>query len=233
MQNLNKAASQANQKDLKYLVNCGNKIDQRQSIFGEAPIHKAVLSDLQEGKREALGAIVQECHADVNNIDANGWSPLHHASFIGDLTSAKFLVENGSKVNAYSNKNRTPLHFAAMNGHVEVIKELLAHQADLEWQDENKCTPLHLACKKGMLSAVQLLLTSGANAYALDERNWSSLHYAAYNGHPKVCNQLLKWEADNDILRDIRTTQGKLAYNYCKDDDCKKAFERKFCFFML
>jgi hypothetical protein len=34
-------------KDLKHLVNCGNKIDNKMSIFGEAPIHKAVLSKLQ------------------------------------------------------------------------------------------------------------------------------------------------------------------------------------------
>jgi ankyrin repeat protein len=51
-----------------------------------------------------------------------------------------------------------------------------------------------------------MLLQNGANIYALDERNWSPLHYAAYNGHPKTCNQLLKWEADNDVLREMRTT---------------------------
>lgn len=72
-----------------------------------------------------------------------------------------------------------------------------------------------------------MLLNCGANVYALDERNWSALHYAAYNGHPRVCNQLLKWEADNDILRDIRSTQGKLAFNMCMNDECKKAFDRK------
>ena len=101
------------------------------------------------------------------------------------------------------------------------------HDAEMEWQDENKCTPLHLACKKGALASVHLLLTSGANVYALDERNWSALHYAAYNGHARVCNLLLKWEADRDELRDLRTTQGKLAFNLCKDADCKKAFNRK------
>ncbi len=44
LQNLNKAADQANDRDIQYLVNCGSKIDERMSIFGEAPIHKAVLS---------------------------------------------------------------------------------------------------------------------------------------------------------------------------------------------
>jgi ankyrin repeat protein len=98
------------------------------------------------------------------------------------------LIENGSKVNAFSNKNRTPLHFAAMNNHADLIQILLTSQADIEWQDENKCTPLHLAGKKGALDAAALLLKSGANIYALDERNWSALHYSAYNGHSKVCN---------------------------------------------
>lgn len=88
---LNKAASQADQKDVKYLVNCGNKIDKKLSIFGEAPIHKAVLSR-EENKSEALKAIVYECHANVNNIDSNGWTALHHAAYIGDVESAETLL---------------------------------------------------------------------------------------------------------------------------------------------
>lgn len=107
------------------MVNCGNKIDQRLSIFGEAPIHKAVLSSESESKKEAIQAIVQECNADVNNIDSNGWTPLHHACFIGDLDSAQFLIESGAKVNAFSNKSRTPLHFAALNNHVDLVQILL------------------------------------------------------------------------------------------------------------
>jgi len=44
LQNLNDAATQSNVKDLEYLVNCGENIDERNSIVGQAPIHKAVLS---------------------------------------------------------------------------------------------------------------------------------------------------------------------------------------------
>jgi hypothetical protein len=32
-------------KDLEYLINCGEKIDSRSSIVGQAPIIKAVLSN--------------------------------------------------------------------------------------------------------------------------------------------------------------------------------------------
>jgi len=88
---------------LRYLVNCGDKIDERLSIFGEAPIHKAVLSSESE-KTDALEAIIEDCHANVNNIDGNGWTPLHHAAYIGDYEAASVLIENGAKVNSYSNQ---------------------------------------------------------------------------------------------------------------------------------
>lgn len=103
LQNLNKAATEANTKDVRFLVNCGNNIDKRLSIFGEAPIHKAVLSGEKHEKLKTLTSILEQCHANVNNMDANGWTPLHHASYIGDLEVASILIENSANVNAFSN----------------------------------------------------------------------------------------------------------------------------------
>ena len=89
----------------------------------------------------------------MNVIDANGWSPLHHAAYIGDVQAATKLLESGASVNAYSNQQRTPLHLAAMQNQVEVVKTLMLSQAEMEWKDELKCTPLHLACKKGSIDS--------------------------------------------------------------------------------
>lgn len=69
-----------------------------------------------------------------------------------------------------------------------------------------------------------MLLDNGSNIYAVDARNWTALHYAAYNNHARLCNGLLKYEADNDVLRDVRSTQNKLAFNLCASDECKHAF---------
>lgn len=104
LQNLNKAAGQANDKDIKYLVNCGSNIDNRQSIFGEAPIHKAVLSEEGPNKPLTLKSIIEDCNANVNNMDSNGWSALHHAAYIGDIESATALIQADAKINAYSNQ---------------------------------------------------------------------------------------------------------------------------------
>jgi ankyrin repeat protein len=118
LQNLNEAAFQANVKDLKHLVNCGNKIDNKLSIFGEAPIHKAVLSKVRQTEKQmALQAII-ESKANMDNMDSNGWTALHHAAHNGDFDSAAILIKDGgANVNAYSNQQRTPLHFAALNNH--------------------------------------------------------------------------------------------------------------------
>lgn len=101
LQTLNKAAAQSNAKDLKYLVNCGNEINKRESIFGEAPIHKAVLSN-EEQKEQTLETIIQ-CNANLNNMDSNGWTALHHAAYTGDLTSAEMLLQSGATIDSYSN----------------------------------------------------------------------------------------------------------------------------------
>lgn len=147
LQNLNDAATQANSKDVKYLVNCGNLIDERQSITGEAPIHRAVLSEKAE-KKVALESIIG-CNANLDTLDSNGWTALMHAAYHGDLESAKVLIASGSKVNTFSNQQKRALHFAAMKNNVTVIKLLLDSNANIEAQDNLECTPLHLACKKG------------------------------------------------------------------------------------
>jgi ankyrin repeat protein len=63
-----------------------------------------------------LRAII-DSKANVDNMDSNGWTALHHAAHNGDLESASTLIQSGANVNAYSNQQKTPLHFAAMNNH--------------------------------------------------------------------------------------------------------------------
>jgi len=160
--------------------------------------------------------------------DSNGWTALHHAAFNGDLKSVEQLTAAGANVNAVSNQYKTPSHFAALNNHDQVLASLLATGANMEAKDEQQCTPLHLACKKKSQECLELLLGKGANLMAPDTRDWTPLHYASYNGHPRAVNFLLKWEADDDKLKDVKNSQGRTAFIIAKNDNVKKAFNRKY-----
>ena len=82
---MNGAADINEVNQLKYLVSCGEQIDEKASIVGQAPIHKTVLNAGQE-KSKTLNAIF-EMNADINVIDSNGWTALHHAANNEDVDS--------------------------------------------------------------------------------------------------------------------------------------------------
>jgi len=46
-------------------------------------------------------------------------------------------------------------------------------------------------------------------------------------------NKLVKWEADNDVLKEMRSSQEKLPFHIAKDDHVKKAFSRKICHYFI
>ena len=52
----------------------------------------------------ALEAII-ETKANMDNMDSNGWTALHHAAHNGDLEAAAILIKDGhANVNSYSNQ---------------------------------------------------------------------------------------------------------------------------------
>jgi ankyrin repeat protein len=136
LQNLNDAATTCNTKDLEYLVNCGEKIDQRASIVGQAPIHKAVLSTMSEKEKYATLKSILEQNADINIIDSNGWTAMHHAAYNGDLSSINQLKEANGNINSFSNQFKTPLHFAALQNYPDIVESLLDSNANMEAMDE-------------------------------------------------------------------------------------------------
>ncbi len=65
----------------------------------------------------ALRFLVEECAADVNARDANGYTPLHHAASRGDSEMVLYLVDRGADVTAVSRRGQTTADMA--NGPIQ------------------------------------------------------------------------------------------------------------------
>ena len=137
---LNKAAKASDEKNIDELINFGEDINEKISIFWQAPIHK-VIESKKKNKYEVLIKML-DLGSDPNIRDSNGWTALHYACQLGDFESVKILKEKGAMIDAYSNNKRTPLHLASIQGFYEIVQFLLESGSDQDFQDELGCTPL-------------------------------------------------------------------------------------------
>lgn len=83
--------------------------------------------------------------ADVTALDMTDSTPLHVASFSGDLGVVRILIEGGADVNAQNETHLTPLHLASLEGSPETMQLLMERGADVTARDWNHSTPLHFA----------------------------------------------------------------------------------------
>ena len=219
---LNKAAKASDEKNIKELINFGKDINEKLSIFSQAPIHK-IIESKEKNKHDVLKKML-DLGSDPNIKDSNGWSALHYSCQLGDYNSVEILLNNGASIDAYSNNKRIPLHLAAYRGFPNIVELLLKNGSDPNYQDELKCTPLHLAAKKGHVKCIELLLFYGAELYSLDIRNWNILHYASFHGHKKAVRFIAKYDADYDFLQKMRNSQNKYPIEIVRDPSVKPYF---------
>ena len=223
---LNKAAKASDEKNIDELINFGEDINEKISIFWQAPIHK-VIESKKKNKYEVLIKML-DLGSDPNIRDSNGWTALHYACQLGDFESVKILKEKGAIIDAYSNNKRTPLHLASIQGYYEIVQFLLESGSDQDFQDELGCTPLHLASKKGHVKCIEILLAADADLYCLDFRSWNILHYASFHGCKKAVRFIAKYDADYDRLQKMRNSQNKLPIEIAHDPSVKPYFDTLF-----
>ena len=219
---LNKAAKASDEKNIKELINFGKDINEKKSIFSQAPIHK-IIESKEKNKHEVLQQML-DLGSDPNIRDSNGWTALHYACQLGDYESVEILIEKDALINAYSNNKRIPLHLAAYKGFPNIVEFLLKNGSDPNYKDELGCTPLHLAAKKGNVKCIEILLNYDAELYSVDFRNWNILHYASFYGYKKAVRFIAKYDADYDFLQKMKNSQNKYPIEIVRDPTIKPYF---------
>ncbi|CAD8136125.1 unnamed protein product [Paramecium octaurelia] len=229
LMDLNNAVEEGDDKSFTLLVNCGQRVNGKSTIYGITPVHKAIEQTHKSSNKTMLSKVL-EMDADVNVIDTNGWTPLHHAAYYGELWAITTLIERGAYQQISSNKGYYPIHVAALNNQAKAVQLLIEkgvnnQESYIDFQDNQNCTPMHLAAKKGHDQVVQVLFESGADIYAVDKRNWTALHYASFYQNRNVVHLLSRYDADEDRYCAIRTSKGQTADQMTTDSEVKFAFK--------
>jgi len=121
----------------------------------------------------------------VNGYSADGWTPLHLASFFGHTKVAELLLGRGADVAARSRNTNgnTPLHAALAGNHAFVAGLLIGAGADVDAPDAAGWRPLHLAAANNNLDAIKTLIAQGADVAASNGEGQTALSIAQEKNH--------------------------------------------------
>ena len=88
--------------------------------------------------------------ANVQSVPQGGYTPLMFAARVGDLNSARLLVNKGADVNDVSVEDGPALVIASAWGHEDLALYLLDEGADPNLADANGMTALHYTMRDGL-----------------------------------------------------------------------------------
>ena len=118
------------------------------------------------GDTTQLAAIVEQDPLAAVDWSPDGFTPLHFAAFLGDVSTATMLIEAGADVSAVSRNAMLvqPLHSAAAACNVEVARVLVEHGADVNAEQQDGYLPLDAANQNHDAAMQALLLQHGARS---------------------------------------------------------------------
>jgi ankyrin repeat protein len=130
----------------------------------------------------------------LNMNSPDGWTPLHLASFFGQLETAEMLLELGADVKARgaNSMHNTPLHAAAAGRHAGICALLLKQGAEVNATQSGGYTALHSAAANGDMETVRLLLAHEADPAVRAENGQTALEMARQKNQQNVVELLEK-----------------------------------------
>lgn len=117
-------------------------------------------------KMDTIAFLVDECGANPNIADRDGWTPLYRSSS-GDKSDAfEFLISGGADITKTNKDGSAPLHRLVDRGSVSDIKFLLSSALEIETTvNAVNCfgTPIAYAAKNGNIPIAEILYNAGAD----------------------------------------------------------------------
>ncbi|KAI1853351.1 hypothetical protein JX266_002057 [Neoarthrinium moseri] len=147
-------------------------------------------------KEKSLLWLLLQSDIDVDQLDDDGMTAMHHATNSHNLEVLWLLVERGANPNVTNHQGRSVLHTAAQQGQVATMFALLQSRCQLDLQDNNGQTPLHIAMEKGHWQVAGLLLQGNANPSLQCQYLLTPLHIGTSRAPPFLLHHLVDKHAD-------------------------------------
>jgi ankyrin repeat protein len=118
------------------------------------------------GDADRLRSLLRDSPDLVCTYSADGFTPLHLASFFSQPAAAEELLKNGADPNAIATNGSklAVINSAAASNNAGLVKMLLREGADPDAQQTGGFTALHAAAQHNNAEMIQALLDSGADA---------------------------------------------------------------------
>lgn len=162
---------------------------------------KHLLSACARGDLQKVERLV-DCGVDVNSVDKNQMSALHHAAMHSRDEVIKSLISRGAEVTTADLKGGfTAMHWVVINAdpqygstnHIDKsLSALVKAGCRVNATDFNFATPLHIAAQKGNKGCVQALMRLGADPAKVDITGRNSIEVAKDDQTKALLKRLLE-----------------------------------------
>jgi len=129
--------------------------------------------------------------ADPNITDGMRVSPIHYASFFGNLQALNILIEYGADITASPFGGWSPLHYASLAGHKHIVAALLTAGSPVDQRDDGGETALFYAVESGNLKIIRLLVEFGALINIVNRHSKTPLDFAIQFHHLDIETYLI------------------------------------------
>lgn len=185
---------------VKALFSQGANVNTNATIYGQTPLHKAVLFNHDE----VVQFLLSEGKA-ILTKDIVGRMPQHYAAR-KNLNILKLLISQGAELGVRDRAGFTLLHHAVRDGAIDVIRFLLEQRVQFDADDINETLLLFLRIYTDLrlkpvenVTIVNLLIQAGADVKTHDANGHTPLHLA---GEEELIKILLEKGA-NPNAKDI------------------------------
>ena len=222
----------------KYILGLKNKSLKLWTFYNEdglTSLHQSISLNLFELSKEIIISskkhLSQKDYSEFINWKTNkGQTPLHYASFVGNIKIIKLLIQNGADFLSKTNNGFNVLHLAIMGNKITSFFYFIKkYKISINSKDIKENTCLHLATYFNSKKIFNYLLTS--NKIDINSKNkegFTPLHFAVINQNKSMIKKLLIKGANSSIKNDKLYNKSELALK--KDfHSIKNIFKKNKC----